>query len=108
MVEEVKVLPAEIESSRFAEREALEKTEIEVYSAGAGQGIATDIAKGQAYWSGISRRVIEERTSNGRNVGLYRGMRVTDEVGARPCPDFVFHAGSIAKIGAVGHAERCT
>src|SRR2546428_1786515 len=46
MVEKVEVLPAKIEFARFAEREALEKAEIEVDAAGVGQGASAHVAEG--------------------------------------------------------------
>src|SRR5690242_20472394 len=55
MVEEVEVLPAEIERPRFREGEALEKAEVKVDPAGTVQGIAAHVAEGQARGSGVRR-----------------------------------------------------
>src|ERR671922_864196 len=53
MVEKVEILPAEIEGSRFREREALEKAEIEVDAAGTVQSVAAHVTEGQPDGSSV-------------------------------------------------------
>src|SRR5712691_12423504 len=91
VIEKVEVLPAKIESARFAEREALEKAEIEVDTAGVGQGVAAHVSEGQSRRNCESCGVIEQRSADAGYIGFYRCVGVTNEIWVRSCPDPVRH-----------------
>ncbi len=105
VVEDVEVLPAEIESASFAEGEALEEAEVEVDATGAGKGVTADVTKGQAGRNCECVRIEEKRTANAGDVGRMRTVRVADEVGTGTGADAVGNACGIAKVGAVGNAD---
>src|SRR5437867_3850953 len=67
VVEQVEVLPAEIETACFGEGEALEKAEVEIDAAGTVQSVASHVTEGQAGWNGVRCGVEHQRTADPRD-----------------------------------------
>src|SRR5215472_14446234 len=109
VIEEVEVLPTEVDGFGLTEGEALEKTEVKVQAAGQIERIAADIAKRESRGYRESRRVVKDRSSHVGEVGLREaGMRIADQIGARASAHTVGYAGGIAILGAIPHTERRT
>src|SRR6516162_10016911 len=109
VIEEVEVLPTEVDGFGLTEGEALEKSEVKVQAAGQIERIAADIAKREYGWYRESRRVVKDRSSHVGEVGLGQaGMRIADQIGARASAHSVGNAGGVAKLGGIPHTKRRT
>ena len=107
VVEEVERFPAEIEAGVFADGEALEEAEVEVNAARQVQGVAPDVAEGEAGGDGERSRVVDRavRTLSGILVGRESAVRIANQIGTRAGANAVADTGVVAKVGAIGHAE---
>src|SRR5215831_4383943 len=108
VVEDIEILPAEIECASFAEREALENAHVKVDAAGTGKCVAADIAEGQSSRYGKGVRVVQKRATNAGDIRRVRAVGISDEVGTRSCADAVGDTSRIAEVRAVGNANRRT
>ena len=97
VVEEVEVLPAEIQAGSFGECEALEKAEIKVGAARQIQGVASDVSKSKARGKRIGHRIIQKRPRR-NGVGICRDVvRVADLVWARARAYAIAYARVVTK-----------
>src|SRR5215472_4310309 len=109
VIEEVEVLPTEVNGFGLTDGEALEKTEVKVQAARQIERIAADIAKRESGGYGESCRIVKYGSTNVREVGLRKArMRIADQIGAGASANTVGYAGGVAKLGAIPHTERCT
>ena len=74
VIEQVEILPAEIESVSLAEGESLKKAKIEIDAAWIGQRVASNVAKCQPDWRGERCGIVKQRPPDTRNVRLNRSV----------------------------------
>src|SRR5690348_10724096 len=83
VVEEVEVLPTEVDCGALTEREALEEAEVEVEAAWTVKRVSANVTEGEACGGGKRASIEENRPADTRVVFRVRSMRVANQVGTR-------------------------
>src|SRR5437660_1363944 len=108
VIEDVERLPTEFESGPFFDGKAFKDTEVEVEASRIVQGVPPDVAKSQPTRGGIGRRVVSERSRDGRIlIGCKSSAGISHQIGTRAsCRRAVPHASVIWEAASVDNTER--